>query len=303
MTTRIATNFQSQNSLRSLQQANEALTKTSFQVTSGLKAQRLSDLVADGSAVLTLRDVQAKNKVYLDNLTTVKNQLQASESTLQQLSDLLGEAISVGSLGRNENSATVRASLAPKAQSVTESFYTLYKTQFNGKYLFSGSDAANPPIATVATATPHPGSPVPTTWYQGDSLQPSVITGPGTTLSLGVTGNDATFANMKAGLEALWYGLQNNNITEIDSAVASLKSAQTGLSGLLGQVGGQIKTIDLISERHTTQQQFVQTQLDDLEKVDISQALTQFSQQQTILEASMTLITRVNQLSLLDFLK
>ncbi len=301
--TRIATYFQNQNTLRTLQNASQGIALSSFQVSTGLRAQRLSDFDADTNRVMSLRDVRDRTDVYLNNLTSATNTVKATEGALQQLTDLLADATSTATLGRNENSASTRFTLAPKAQSLAESFYTLFKTEYNGTYLFSGSNAQTSPTNQVATSTPFPGSPVPTTFYQGDSQRQGIMTGNGTTLEFGLLGNDPAFANLKAGLEALWNGLQTNNVTEIDNAVSALNQAKSGLSSLLGQVGGQLSTLDLVKQRHETQQTFLVEQLDVLEKVDVSEALTRFSQQQATLEASSALITRINSLSLLDFMR
>ncbi|MCA3244412.1 MAG: hypothetical protein INF43_03780 [Alphaproteobacteria bacterium] len=300
---RIATYFQNQTTLRTLQNASQGLSLASYQVSTGLKAQRVSDFDADTNRVLTLRDVQERTNIYLGNLTNASNTVKATEGALQQLSDLIGDAISTATLGRNENSANTRQTLAPKAQSMAESFYTLFKTQYNGAYLFSGSNGQTAPTNTNAAATSFPGAPVPTTYYQGDNQLPAIMTGNGTTLEYGVLGNDPALANLKAGLEALWQGLQTNNVTEIDNAVSALNQAKTGISTLLGRVGGQINTLDLVKERHETQQTFLKDQLDSLEKVDVSEAIMRVNQQQATLEASSALITRINGLTLLDFLR
>jgi flagellar hook-associated protein 3 FlgL len=300
---RIATYFQNQTTLRTLQNASQGLALASYQVSTGLKAQRVSDFDADTNRVLTLRDVQDRTNIYVNNLTNATNTVKATEGALQQLTDLLGDATSTATLGRNENSATTRQTLAPKAQSLAESFYTLFKTQYNGVYLFSGSNGQTSPTNQTAASQAFPGAPVPTTYYQGDAQRQAVMTGNGTTLEFGVLGNDPAFANLKAGLEALWNGLQTNNVTEIDNAVSALTQAKTGMATLLGQVGGQLNSLDLIKNRHETQQTFLTEQLDGLEKVDVSEAITRFSQQQATLEASSALITRINSLSLLDFIR
>lgn len=303
MVTRIATYFQNQNSLRGLQTANEGLALTSYQVTSGNKGRRLADTAADSAQILNLRDVLSRTDVYQGNITTATNRLKSAENALSGMTDLLSEAASVATLGRNENSASTRASLAPKAQAIADTFYNLFKTKFEGKFIFSGSDGDDEPITGSATATTFPGIPLTTTWYNGDTNEPSVITGPGSTLSYGATGDEEAFAGLKAGLEALWYGLENNSLADIDNAVSTLQTVRSDLSVLQGRIGGQINTLDQLGTRHDNQSQFLQEQLDGLEKVDVSQALTTFSQQQATLEASMLIITQVNQLSLLDFLR
>lgn len=303
MVTRIATYFQNQNSLRNLQQANEGIALTSYQITSGNKARKLADTANDSTQIMDLRNVLGRTATYQGNITTATNRLKAAENALSGMTDMLTEAASVATLGRNENSAATRASLAPKVQAIVETFYSLFNTEFEGNYIFSGMDGDKAPVAGTGTATAFPGLPLPTDWYQGDSTPPTVSTGPSSSLQYGVPGNEEAFAQMKAGLEALWYGLENNSISDIDNAITSLEAARTGLSVMQGRVGGQINTLDQISTRHSTQQQFLQEQLDGLEKADISEALTTFSQQQATLEASMLIISQVNQLSLLDFLR
>jgi flagellar hook-associated protein 3 FlgL len=303
MTTRIATSYQNAATLRSLQKAASDMDKSTYQVTTGYKAKTLADESSAAQQILTLRDVSSRTSNYIDNLTAAKSAVTAAETTLQNMTDLLTDANNLVTLARNANDAETRAALAPKAQSLAESFYSLLQTQYNGQYLFSGSNAQQTPISGVATATAYPGSPLSTTWYEGDTQLQSTISGAGLTLQYGVLGNDDAFAKMKAGLESLWYSLKNNDVTEMDNATSALDAAKTGLSSLLGQTGGQLNSIALLATTHTDQKSFVSNQLDDLEKVDMSEALTTYSAQQATLQASLLVISKMNQTSLLDYLK
>jgi flagellar hook-associated protein 3 FlgL len=303
MVTRVATASQNAATLRNLQEANRGMALSTYQITTGLKSQTLSDDAGNSHQLLTLKDVQNRTATYLNNLTGANNQLTATESALQQMTDLLSEASSLATTGRNENSAATRATLAPKAQALAESFYSLFNTQYNGQYLFSGSNANTAPISGSASATAFPGEPIDTSWYQGDSQLATAVNGAGTTLEYGVLGNSDAFSKLKAGLEGLWYGLQNNNVTEIDTAISTLGGSKTALSSTVSLVGGQMNNIDQLTERYTNQQSFLKTSVDGLEKVDVSEALTTFSQQQATLQASMMIITQVNQVSLLDYIR
>ena len=303
MVTRIATASQNAATLRNLQEANRGMALSTYQITTGKKSVTLSDDSGNSNKLLTLRDVQTRTETYLTNLNSASNQLTATENALQQMTDLLSEASSLATTGRNENSASTRATLAPKAQALAESFYSLFNTQFNGQYLFSGSNANTAPISGTAAATAFPGEPLSTNWYQGDSQLPTVVNGSNTTLEYGVLGNTAAFSKLKAGLEGLWYGLKNNNVTEIDTAISTLTTAKTALSSTVSAVGGQKNNVDQLTERYTNQKTYIQNNLDGLEKVDVSEALTTFSQQQATLQASMMIISQVNKVSLLDYIR
>lgn len=303
MVSRIATSFQNNATLKNLQQANQGMALTTFQITTGLKSRTLSEDSGNSHQLLTLRDVQARTATYLTNLKSATNQLTASESALQQMTDLLAEASSLATTGRNESSAETRATLTPKAQALAESFYSLFNTQYNGQYLFSGSNANTAPLSGQAAATSFPGEPLSTAWYQGDTNLPTVVSGNGITQEYGVLGNDDTFAKLKAGLESLWQGLKTNNVTEIDTAIGTLNAAKTQLSSLVSTIGGQMNNVEQLTERYTNQQAFVQSSMDAIEKVDVSEALTFFSQQQATLQASMMIISQVNQITLLDYIR
>ena len=303
MVTRVATSFQNAATLRNLQQANQGMALSTYQITTGLKSPTLSGDAGNSHQLLTLRDVQTRTATYLTSLKSATNQLTATESALQQMTDLLSEASSLATTGRNENSGETRSTLAPKAQAIAESFYSLFNSQYNGQYLFSGSNANSATIAGNASATAFPGEPLPTDWYQGDTTLATVVSGNGITQDYGVLGNEEAFAKLKAGFEGLWYGLQNNNVTEIDTAISTLTTAKTELSSLVSNVGGQMNNVEQLTERYTNQQTFVQQSVDDIEKVDVSEALTTFSQQQATLQASMMIISQLNQVSLLDYIR
>lgn len=299
---RVTNSFQNQQSILQIQKSNEQLGKLSSQITSGNISEKLSEIANKADDILDLRAVKKNTETYITNLESAKKRVEATESALQALADLLQEAKSVSTLGRSEKSADARAALAPKAQALTESFYSIFTTEFEGRYIFSGENGLQTPTNATPTATAFPGFPVPTTYYNGDSNLNQVITGFEQTLSYGVAGNDDTFANMKAGLEALWYGLENNSISDMDNAITVLNQTQTDLSAALANVGGQLSNITLQTNRHNTNLEFTTQRLDELDKVDITEALTQFTQEQATLEASMLVITQLNQLSLLDFL-
>ena len=90
---------------------------------------------------------------------------------------------------------------------------------------------------------------------------------------------------------------------DIDNAITTLDSAQTGISSLLGDVGGQLNSLSQLEERHQNTNLFLQEQIDSIEQVDVTEAITQFSQQEAVLQASLAVIARLNQVSLLNFLR
>ncbi len=300
---RVSTSFLYDTALSSMQDSNTRLEKLTFQLTSGLKSESFGDLGADTNQLLNLKDLQKTAGTYIKNIETANARLEATENALQSLSDIILEASQLWTLAANENSAEIRAGMAPKAEGLAKSFVNTLKTRFDGRYIFSGMAGNNAPITVSATANTYPGDPPPTTYYQGDSAKMQVVTGTSLVEEYGVTGDHMAFARMKSGLEALWYGLSNNSTSDIDNAIDQLEQAQEDLNGVLGDIGGQLNSFDLMKERHENSNLFLQNRIDDLEKADTAEAMTKFTQEQSILESSMLVITRLNGLSLLDFIR
>ncbi|MEC9291827.1 MAG: flagellin [Pseudomonadota bacterium] len=302
MVTRISTSFLNSTLVNRLQTSNVQIAKNTYQISSGLEARRYEDISTETNALFDLKELRSSNERYIRNIEDVTARLSSSENALQGLSDLMADASNLWTLGRNENSAESRAALAPKAEALTRTFYQLFQTQFEGRYIFSGQASENPPLNQSPTANISPGNPAPTTYYTGDVARPSVITGEGIQIPYGVTGDQQGFADMLAGLEALWFGLENNSTTEIDNAIELLNNAQTELSDMLGEIGGQIESLNLLKDRHESANINITERVDDIEKADITEAISNYSANQAVLESSMAILARLQSTSLLDFI-
>lgn len=300
---RVSTNQQFNTALDRLKQSNSNLGDLTYQVSSGLKARRFEDIANDSNQLLDLQELRLNTSTYTKNIDAAIARLNATENALQNLNDLMKEAASLWTLARNEADAATRATMAPKAEGLTETFYSVFNTKFEGRYIFSGQAGEKPPITATPTANTFPGDPPPTAYYNGDTAKVQAVVDSSNVQTYGVTGDDMAFARIKAGLEALWFGLENNNVADIDGAINLLSQAQSDLSDLQGEVGGQISSLSLIKGRHETNVTFLTERVDELEKVDVTEALTQFSQEEATLQASMLVITRLQQLTLLDYIR
>lgn len=300
---RVSTLSRHDTSVKRIQDTNARIAELSYQVTSGFKGNRFEDYANESNQMLNLKDFTRSSNIYVDNIKTVSKRLEATEKSLDAIQNLALEAASLRTLANNANSPESRSAMAPKAKGIAESFYNVFNSKFEGRYLFSGQRSEEPPTTVAATANPATGLPAPTAYYTGDTAQLQTIISPGATESYGVTGDHPAFASFKAGIEALWFGLENDSDIDIQGAISLLEEAENQLNNLTGEVGGAINGLKLTQDRHSSAVLFTQERIDDLEKVDVSEALTEFQQVKTQLEASMLVITQTNQLSLLDFIR
>lgn len=301
--TRIATYHRQTQQLAQIQKSSASLDKLSYQMTSGLKARRYEDIAGEANQLLTLKNMTQHNSVYIKNIDAVQSRMNATENAMQSLADLLVDAANLATQARNELSPEVRATLAPKAKGLADTLYNILNTKFEGNYIFSGQASESPPTSMIASPNPFPGDPPPTTYYIGDPQRKSVVDGPGTTTEYGITGDHDAFARTMAGLESLWFGLENNSLADIDGAIDLMQGAQKDVARALGDIGGTINGFNLIKQRHADTNLFVKGRVDELEKADVAEASIRFAQEEAVLEASMSLTVRLLQTSLLNYLR
>lgn len=300
---RVATFFQQQQNLARIQQTTSSLSTLSFQATSGFKAQRFEDMAQEATQLFNLQEIRNNNDVFIGGLQQAEARLVASEDALNSIVDLLTEAANVYTLGRNELSPEVRATIAPKAQGLADTFVQLLNTQFEGRFLFSGQASNVPPISIALGANPFPGNPPPTTYYNGDTELQRVLTSPGIDTAYGVTGDNVGFARIVAGLESLIFGLQNDSLPDLDGAIDLLRNAQSDVSNMLGDIGGDMAGFQQLRDRFENTSNFMDQRIAELREADIAEVSTRFAQEEAALNASLSITSRILNLSLLNFLR
>jgi flagellin-like hook-associated protein FlgL len=64
-----------------------------------------------------------------------------------------------------------------------------------------------------------------------------------------------------------------------------------------------MKQVDILQEQHKNTEDFLTEQLQELQGVDSAKAISDLKQNEAVLEANLSLLSRINQTSLLDFLR
>lgn len=299
---RVTNMYQAQTSLARIQNSSEDVFNSDYQVSTGLKSSKYSEVAADLSQILQTKESQSKIESYSKNLTTTESYLNSVETSLQSMKSILTEATSLATLAKSENTAEQRAALSATAEGLAENLDSLMNQQFQGKYIFSGQ-AGNVPTTDGTSPKVYAGVPSDTSYYQGDLEKKSTVVAEGDVLKYGIIGDDQGFADLKAGIEALWYGLQNNNEASLTGSLDLINNAQDSFGSMLGIIGGEMKQVDILQEQHSNTTDFLAEQLQELQGVDSAKAISDLKSNEAVLEANLSLIARQNQTSLMDFLK
>ncbi len=180
---RISTGQIFQNSLNALLDQQSRLMHTQQQIATGKRILSPADDPAGSATLLGLNQSLQLNRQYQDNITSARNQLGQTETTLASVNSVLDR---VRELALQANNATLtgpdRRMIAVEMRQNVDALVDLANTQnANGEYLFAGYQGFTRPFS----ADPQQGY-----VYQGDSGQRFVQIGATRQVAVGFAGSE-----------------------------------------------------------------------------------------------------------------
>ncbi len=139
--------------------------------------------------------------------------------------------------------------------------------------------------------------------YQGDNGKIDYNANKNTRLTTNVTGQEVFEDNKYfQTLHKLSQALKNNNQLEIAQSVADLKTLQTDMQTQISSAGVSLSRVQVAQSNLTSMQENLTASIQDIEKVDAVQTLTQFTMAENALNASVTALAKIFPKSLLNYL-
>ena len=282
-------------SLDQTQASQEQLTQ---ELSSGLRVTSIGD-----DPVAAAQNVQLLNTIQQDDSFTqttslTQGMLQVTDSALGSVVTQLNQALSLAGQANNGtlNSSDLKA-ISNQIAGIRDEVLSLANTDYQGQYVFGGSQTATTPFTLNSATTPA------TVTYNGDSDVNTLVSPTGQSIQLNVPGNQV-FTSATANV----LGTLNNLVADYASGTAGSGVADTAaLNTALNFVSQQRVTIDNSITRLTsasgaateeaTQLTAVQT---NLMQADIAGVSTQLSLAQSQQSALIDVIASLGQGSLFD---
>jgi flagellar hook-associated protein 3 FlgL len=130
--------------LQDVQSRLESLDRINQQIGSGKRVEQPADDPAGAGRIVRLEDVAARNDQYLKNIEETLSVQKTSESVLEQVSKNLVRAKSLAVEGASAGATSV-TSFAEEVVGIRAGILTLFRTQYEGKFLFAGTADDRPP--------------------------------------------------------------------------------------------------------------------------------------------------------------
>lgn len=277
--------------LASLNSAQAAQNAAIAQVSTGMKATDLKGFGATAQTLTAMQTVQANVSAYLDQTQIVSDRLSSQDTAFSSLADAAqGSSKAVtDALGSGNASALMQT-----LQGYYQSAVGALNTQFNGQYLFSGGKVNTAPVSATDLTSLAAASPL-STVFQNGQLTPTSQVDSSTTIQSGFLA-DQVGTPLFTALQAIQTYNQTNGpfgatltaaqTTFLQSQVAVLNAANTGIVNLQGQNGLMQNQVAAAQTDLTNQQTTLKTMIGDTANADLAQAAANLQQAQLAIQAS-----------------
>ncbi|HTB18842.1 MAG TPA: flagellin [Bryobacteraceae bacterium] len=297
-----ALNAQAQSFLAGLSQIQQRLQTSQTELTTGLQINNVSDAPSEIADIWQLNSELDQTQQTETNLGQVQTEVDTAQSALQAAVTLVEQAETYGTQGASDtSSATTRQDLANSLGGILQQLVATANTTVQGRYIFAGDTDQTTPYTIDLTQT----SPI--SGYQGSASTRLIQGADGTAFPVALTAQqifDSSNSqdNVFISITSLMQGLQNNNDTEINSAIGDVQSADTYLNQQLafyGTVQGRVTGAQTFGQNYTVE---LQTQLSGVQDANEAADITNMTQAQTQLQAALQSEAQLPKTTLFDFL-
>ena len=303
---RVANYAQFQFTQANIQRTQSATAINQIQIATGTKAQAYSEMPTQVTELVSLERSIQRSDQFIDNIDQALIRLNTMDSALSVLAERAIDIKSIISQGLSGDTIN-DLPLQEFATTFSDEIENLLNSQLAGRYIFAGSLTDVPPVdLTDVDYTPQAGLPGTFTadldYYQGDSYKVKIRADDDYELAYGLTADEPAFEELLRTLSYMDYAGQNLDKTVLEEAFNLVDSAIDGISDLRGQVGANSQVLEKANQGHKDFTTFATNLASGIEDVDIAQATSELAFNQVQLQGSYLALSRLQSLSLLNFL-
>ena len=319
--TRVAPFINNQLTMSRALDTQRQLLDLQVQVSTGKKSQNYAAIAVDSYRLVSLESVHVRTQQYSENIKQVDQRLEVMETSVSQVFDVASRFKTMLQSALNGD-GTTPVDTAREARTAREQVAGLLNVQYGDRYLFAGSRTDTKPVELDGWTLPAmplaaPLATVSADYYRGDGIVASVEADKGINISYGVTADEPAFESVLRAMHYVETAGSAPDRTVLETALALINSAiGTGsgdgalgvppldrdLADLRANIGTSRKMLEDTSTRLTDFSLYLEKSIGDLENVDVAAAISELAVRQAQLEASYMTLSRLSQLSLVNFL-
>jgi len=302
-----------QQNMRGITDSQSAWLKYGEQMSTGKRVNRASDDPVAASQAVVLSQAQAQNSQFATARTFATQRVSIEESTLSQVTTAIQSAQEkIVNAGNGTLSDDDRASLATELQGIRDQILNLANsTDGNGRYIFAGYKTDTAPFDDQGN-------------YVGGTLNVEQQVDTSRTMVIGHTGNlvfDSATSNAKPDADTNIFKALDSAIAALntpvedddtakDTAAAAIDRTNRSLSNSLNNVltvraelGTQLNELDKLDSLGDDRALAQTQQMSNLVDVDWNETISNYTMQQTALQAAYKAFTDMQGMSLFQLNK
>lgn len=278
------------------------ISNLSEQISTGNKINNPSDSPTDVVRLLDLKKRLNQNDTYSKSIANGKDFMEETVTVLENINDLVTNVLVKLTEVNDSTKDSTLSSYANEIDSALNLILSLANTEYNGKYIFGGTDFSDLPFGYNAGNTGIIVKPADISGKQVINIsfqQEEQINLPGSEVFGNVdplTGDD--IFNLLISIR----NKLNSGIKPDQNDIDKLKNIQSNFLDQISKAGVVINNLDNTSEMLTNQNVKLQELISNVNDVDLAKAIMEMQNQDYILQMSYKLSAMILPKSLIDFL-
>jgi flagellar hook-associated protein 3 FlgL len=281
------------NLIANLTLLNEKLGAANEQLSTGRKLVHLNDSPSGSAEIVKLNAQLADIDQYRTNADRTTMFLQVADSALSSVQNLIASIFtSASAAATNVNDINAREAITRQVRDLRDQILSVANSTVQGRYVFGGSQVTSVPFEISGD----------TVTYNGDSEVNKISIDDGLQAQVNVPGADI-FLPVFDRISSLLTALDANDVDGIKAALNQYSSFQTGLTLARGQIGNSLGKVENIKAALDSAETTTRSEQSRLGDADMAKTITQMTQIQTALNATLSAAQITSQQkNLFDFL-
>jgi flagellar hook-associated protein 3 FlgL len=295
---RVTPGMTADNALYNLQKGRTLLGRMQEQIASGSIINRPSDDPITTRQLLSMENQVEKVEQYQSNITKGNLWLDMTETALEGMISVITEARkAAGKVGSGNSDPSVAANAASQITDLKKQLVDMGNTKLGDQYLLAGFRTGGAPFSKSDNTYHGTGDDI-SVEIDEDSLAAINITGDKVLKGTGSYGS----VDILQTFDNLITAITNTDPSAIQSEAEKLDAAMTQISNAVTDVGNRKTRLDSTKTMISQKQNTLNGIITKSQEVDMIQAATELTQQQTAFDAALSATAKISQLSLLDYL-
>jgi flagellar hook-associated protein 3 FlgL len=279
--------------------AAESLADAQRQVSTGLKYDKLSDDPLSAAQSITEHSVLDRLDAYKSAGDAASYRLGLADNVLSDMINQLTSAQTTAlSVRGSETTQSQRDAAANELLGIRDALMSDINTQFQGAYLFSGSQVTVAPYSITGGVI---------SAYQGDNDTNAIDIGTGRSVASTFDGSaimqGTDSVHILDALTNLAAAVSAGDEAGMDAGIQSLNRAFDRANAAQARVGNDERSLDDTKALISSARVGSVTRLSSIEDVDLAQAASRLSQADTAYRAALAAMSTIGKISLMDYLK